>query len=199
MLNRRCALAVFSVFAFLSPALEAANIPRKAPDFTIHLTGGKQVTLNQYRGKVVALIFILTTCPHCQKAVRCLIQHQKEFGDRGFQVLASAIEGMAEINVPEFIRQYAPPFPVGYNQQRPVLDFMQHVPMVQPIMPMLAFIDREGSICAQYEGNDPFMAEDQMDKNIRGKIATLLEQSAPPRPRKRPLPAKKLAPARGKS
>ncbi len=196
MLNRRCALAVISLFAFASPALEAAVVPRKAPEFAIRLTGGKQVTLNQYRGKVVALLFILTTCPHCQKAVRCLIQDQKEFGNRGFQVLASAIEEMAEINLPEFIRQYAPPFPVGYNQQRPALDFMQHVPMMRPLMPMLAFIDRQGSICAQYEGNDPFMAEDQMEKNIRDKIGSMLQEQTPPRSRKRPLPAKKFAPGK---
>ncbi len=194
MANRRCALAVLSVFAFISPAVKAANVPRKAPEFAIHLTGGKQLMLRQYHGKVVALVFILTTCPHCQKAVRCLAEDQKEFGSRGLQVVASAIEEMAQINLPDFVRQYAPPFPVGYNHQRLVLDFMQHVPMGPgPIMPMLAFIDRQGVICAQYEGNDPFLAQDQMEKNLRDKIASLVEQAAPAPASKRRIIRKKAS------
>ncbi|MBZ5582772.1 MAG: TlpA family protein disulfide reductase [Acidobacteriia bacterium] len=186
MQNRRSALAALGVFALAAPALTAANLPRQAPDFAVNLNNGKQATLKQYQGKVVALIFILTACPHCQKTVRCLIREQDEFGARGFQALGSAIEPMAQINLPEFIRQFKPTFPVGYNPQRPVLDFMQHVPMVGPLMPLLAFIDRQGKIRAQYEGNDPFLAEDQMEKNIREKIAALLEEGGPAPPGKRP-------------
>jgi peroxiredoxin len=193
MPDRRSALAVLGVFALAAPAIRAANIPRKAPDFAVSLSNGQQVTLAQYKGKVVALAFILTSCPDCQRTVRVLIQSQNEFGPRGFQALASAIEETARINVPEFVRQFNPPFPVGYNQQRPVLDFMQHPPMVDPIMPLLVFIDREGVIRAQYEGHEPFLAADQVAKNVRAKILELLNEGAPPAksaPRK-PLPNKK--------
>jgi peroxiredoxin len=183
------------MFALAAPALRAANIPRQAPAFAINLTNGQQVTLAQQKGKVVALAFILTACPDCQRTVRILIRNQNEFGPRGFQVLASAIEEKARTDVPEFVRQFSPPFPVGYNQLRPALDFMQHPPMVGPIMPLLVFIDREGVIRAQYEGNEPFLAADQVEKNLRAKILELLNQGAPPAksaPRK-PLPRTKNA------
>lgn len=39
----------------------AGDLPRKAPDVEISLPGGKKITLEQYRGKVVCLTFILTT------------------------------------------------------------------------------------------------------------------------------------------
>jgi len=131
---------------------------------------------------VVALAFILTSCPDCQRTVRVLIQNQNEFGPRGFQVLASAIEEKARTDVPGFVRQFNPPFPVGYNQLRQALDFMQHPPMVGPIMPLLAFIDREGVIRAQYEGQEPFLAADQVEKNLRAKILELLNGGAPKKP-----------------
>jgi peroxiredoxin len=179
MQKRHFALAALSVLALAAPVLRAATIPRKAPDFAIHLANGKQTNLSQYKGKVVALVFILTTCPHCQGAVRCLTQEQKEFGPRGFQALGSAIEDMAQLNVPEFIRRFDPPFPLGYNKFREALDFMQHPPMVQALMPLIAFIDREGVLQAQYEGYEPFFSEEKMAGNIHAKIKELLGPVAP--------------------
>jgi len=179
MPKRRLLTAALGVFA-LASGLAAANIPRPAPDFTINLAGGSRITLAQYKGKVVALAFILTSCPHCQKAVRCLTRAQTEFGPSGFQALAAAVEDMAQIHVPEFVRQYNPNFPVGYDRLRPVLDFMQHPTGLTPLMPFIVFVDREGVIRAQYEGHEPFFAEDQMEKNIRAKIAEMLKNEASP-------------------
>jgi thiol-disulfide isomerase/thioredoxin len=177
--RRRSLPAVILLPLLATAGLQAANIPRKAPDFAIVLGDGKPTSLSQYQGKVVALLFILTTCPHCQAAVRCLTEDQNEFGPRGFQALASAIEDKAKADLPGFVRQFNPPFPVGYNKSLPALDFMQHPPIVGPRMPMIAFIDRQGIVRAQYEGQESFLAQDQMGKNIRAKIVELLGEGAP--------------------
>jgi peroxiredoxin len=177
----RRALVAAVCAAVLAASAQAAEIPRKSPDFSINLGAGKQLKLSQYQGKLVALLFILTTCTHCQAAVRCFIQEQNALGPRGFQVLASAIEDDAPANVPAFVHQFQTPFPVGYNQVGPVMDFMQLPPMVGPHMPLVAFIDRQGIVRAQYGGHEPFFAEDQMAKNIHAKIVQLLSNSAPPK------------------
>jgi len=39
----------------------AAEIPRKSPDFVVQLAGGKQTRVSDYQGKVLCLVFILTT------------------------------------------------------------------------------------------------------------------------------------------
>jgi hypothetical protein len=39
----------------------AAEIPRKSPDYLVQLTDGKQIRVSDYRGKVLCLVFILTT------------------------------------------------------------------------------------------------------------------------------------------
>ena len=50
------------VFAVMGAVVAVAgDLPRKAPDVEITLQGGKKITLEQYRGKVVCLTFILTT------------------------------------------------------------------------------------------------------------------------------------------
>ncbi len=156
-------------FALLfSAALHAADLPRQAPELTVNLLGGKKAELSAYRGKVVCLAFILTTCPHCQNTTRILTRAQKDFGPRGLQVLESTVEVGGEGMLPRFLDQFSPPFPVGFVQFEAAQAFMLfHVPG-------LVFLDRQGRIVAQYEGDDPFMGEEKQEQNIRAKIAALL-------------------------
>jgi hypothetical protein len=153
----------------------AANLPRAAPDLTVHMPGGGQISLSQYRGKVVAMCFILTTCPHCQKTTGFLVQAQKDYGPRGFQVVQSAIEGGADKNVPGFVQAFHTNFPVGFNDPMTAVMFMQHPPAVGPHMPLLAFLDRNGMIRAQFEGDDAKFFGDDQEKNIRQQIEDLLK------------------------
>ncbi len=171
-------------FAVLSAqAAFAANIPRTAKELTFKLADGKDAALSQYKGKSIALAFILTSCPHCQRTVRSLIQAQNEFGPSGFQALAVAIdEDDVKKALRDFVRNFQPNFPVGYSKREPVLNFMQHLPMVPARMPLIAFIDREGVIRAQYEGFEAFFEEERLDANMRAKVKELIsgKLSAPP-------------------
>ena len=46
------------------------------------------------------------------------------------------------------------------------------------MMPLLAFIDKQGDIRAQYEGDDPFFNE-QVERNLRKEIEALLKDGPP--------------------
>jgi peroxiredoxin len=162
--------------ANIAAVASAAEVPRPSPDFAIDTTDGQKILVSQYKGKVCVLAFILTTCPHCQKTVGYLSAMQNEYGPRGFQVLASAIEDMAKMNVPDFIKRFQPPFPVGFNNQSAVQEYLQHPVILRLFMPQLVFIDRQGTIRAQYAGEDKFFAEDQ-DKHIREQIEALLKDA----------------------
>jgi thiol-disulfide isomerase/thioredoxin len=190
MWKRRTAIAGFCLAASLALA-QAANIPRHSPEFAINLSGGKQVLLSSYKGKAVALIFILTYCPHCQKTVGMLSKLQQEYGPRGFQVLASAIEDMAATAVPKFIRDFNPPFPVGFNDRNQVLDYLQHPVMARLLMPQLVFIDKNFTIRSQYSGDDKFFGDDQ-EKNLRAEVEKLLKDTSPgPSTKKSPAAPRK--------
>jgi AhpC/TSA family. len=174
--------------AVLAALLPAAQVPRKAPEFGISLNSGKQVLLSQHRGKVVALMFILTYCSHCQDTVKIMKGMQAKYGPQGFQVLTSAIEDMASMSVPDFIKQFQPNFSVGFNSRNQVIPFLQFDSDMRMMMPQLVFVDREGQIRAQYSGDDPFFGP-QQEANIRAKIEELLKNSghkAAPRGKKRP-------------
>ena len=61
LLTSIVALSLAAAYLIADPAT-----PRKAPELAFTLAGQGDKLLSQYRGKVVALEFILTTCPHCQ-------------------------------------------------------------------------------------------------------------------------------------
>ena len=174
MLLRRTAVAALCLIPSLS-CLRAATIPRHSPEFAVNTNGGKQILLSSQKGKVVALIFILTYCPHCQKTVTMLSILQNEYGPRGFVVLSSAIEDMAAMAVPDFVKRFNPAFPVGFNDRNSVLDYLQHPVMNRLLMPQLVFVDKQFTIRAQYSGDDKFFGDDQ-EKNLRSQIESLLQE-----------------------
>jgi hypothetical protein len=52
-----------AIFLLLLAAASAfaIDIPRKAPEFVISMGQDKQLLVSQFRGKVLCLVFILTT------------------------------------------------------------------------------------------------------------------------------------------
>src|SRR5258708_127397 len=102
----------------------AVTVPRPASEFVVRGPGGEAL-LSQYRGKVVLLAFIFTTCPHCQHTVGIMSDVQKEYASRGFQALGSAFNENAGPLLPAFLTQFHPNFPLGYAARATVLEYLQ--------------------------------------------------------------------------
>jgi peroxiredoxin len=155
-------------------AADAPTAPRKAPDFTFSLPGKGPQQLSQYRGKVVALEFIFTTCPHCQAASKVMTKFQQEFAARGLQVLSVAINANADLLVENFVKDYKVGYPVGFASQDDMTNFMGFE-KGRFVVPQLALIDRKGMIRYQ----TPATENDDWDKlmkdeTIRAHIEELL-------------------------
>jgi peroxiredoxin len=159
--------------ALIAVSASAADVPRKAPDLKIQMPDGSTLPLSKYRGRVIALEFLLTTCPHCQQASVLMNRLNKEYASSGFQALAVSIRP-GPPTVPEYVRQFALDFPVGSITSESAHMFLQHPTMIPMMMPQLVFIDREGVIRAQFAGTDPFFGPDE-EKNMRKWIESLLK------------------------
>jgi thiol-disulfide isomerase/thioredoxin len=156
----------------------AATIPRHSPEFAIDMPNASQTLLSQYKGKVVMLAFILTTCPHCQRTIGIMSKLQMQYGAQRVQMLSAAMDDGAAARVPNFNRQFKPTFPVGWAPRDSVVEYLQHPPDKGMHMPNVVFIDRGGNIRAQYQGDPPFFGGDDEEKNIRGEIDKLLKENA---------------------
>lgn len=173
--HRREFLFLAAACAAAAGVASAANIPRPAPELTITLVNGQQLPLSKFKGKVIALEFLLTTCPHCKQASAALEKLSGEYGPKGFQPLGAAFNDMAAMFVPDYVREVGATFPVGVAPRDKVISFIQH-PMNQMLYtPVLLFIDRKFNIRAQYTGTDDFFQNE--DANMRAMIEKLLAEA----------------------
>jgi peroxiredoxin len=162
-------------------ALWAAEIPRPAPDLAIPLPDGKQIKVSDYRGKVLCLTFILTTCPHCQKTTQLLDGIYKDLAPKGFEVVEAAVNQNPDI--PSFVSQFQAPFPVGTASVQQALDYIQWPKDKRPLVPFVVFIDRKGVIRSQYTGVDEAFFDAQQEQHMRDEAGKLLSEGVPGKPK----------------
>ncbi len=177
---------------FAAAALFGADPIREAPELLLADTTGKPLRLSQFRGKVVALEFMLTTCPHCQNTAKRMSRLQREFGPRGFQAISLPFNDDAAVAAPRFASEHQVIHPVAAIQRDRVYEFAQLSTVVRHSVPIMVFVDRRGRIRAQYEGDAPFFQNE--DASFRAKILELLKEPEPGRGTSQPTG--KTSPAR---
>jgi thiol-disulfide isomerase/thioredoxin len=151
---------------------QAPPVPRKAPEFVFNMQDGKQFLLSSLRGKVVAITFMFTTCPHCQALCPILATIQKDYAAKGVQFVGDVIDEGAKTGLAEFNQLYSRGFfPVGWSTHEAALEFMKH-PDPKFYVPMMAFVDRKGYIQSQYIGDNDFFRE--QNNNIRAELDKIL-------------------------
>jgi cytochrome oxidase Cu insertion factor (SCO1/SenC/PrrC family) len=164
--------------AFAAGSLLAQDTatPRKAPEFAFSIPGQGQKLLSQYRGKVVALEFIFTTCPHCQAAAKVMTKLQQDYGSRGLQVIDVAVNPNADLLVDNFARDFQVNFPVGWALRDQAASFMKFASGYF-VVPQLALIDRNGYIRYQTTATEsPEWDKLMNEPSLRRHIQDLLSQ-----------------------
>jgi thiol-disulfide isomerase/thioredoxin len=172
--------AALTIIATAAIALAIPALPRKSPEFSIvEVTPqgqpGKTTLLSSYRGKVVVLAFVHTTCTHCQAFCQELTKLHVELGPKGFQPIAVAWNPQANLLVPAFVRDLRIDFPVGFaSAYDPVMNFLGFSVMDRPVVPLIAVIDRKGMLRAQSPPQGD--ANLQEENSLRALITSLLNE-----------------------
>ena len=176
---RHLLLCLIVISCILVSPLANSQVLRPAPEYSVKLITGKQIPLSTYRGKVVALMFVSTDCPHCQDTCSYMEKVQRQYGPRGLQTLAVAFNPMAIMLVQEFINKTGATFPVGYGERDPVFAFLQRSTTLRTFVPIMVLIDRNGMIRGQYMGDDAIFTLDPATKEmlqVRAAIDRLLKE-----------------------
>ena len=176
-MTRREILSSLAVAGAALPA-RAQSVPRPAGEIDFISHKGERILLSNYRGKVVIVEVLLTTCPGCQRCATILSRLQPEYAARGLQVIGLAINQGAGAQLPEFTSKYATSFPVGVYPQDKAFGFLQHSMMKRVLMPQIAFVDRNGNVREQHGGEEAFFNNEE--KNLRAAIERLLAEKGAP-------------------
>ncbi|MGC2660857.1 MAG: TlpA disulfide reductase family protein [Bryobacteraceae bacterium] len=172
MLRRSFAISLMTGLSVAAAfAQEALPVLRKAPPLTFHLSGAEK-SLSDFQGKVIALEFIETTCPHCQAASHIMTKLQKELGSRGFQAIDLAINTKSDADINNFMQTQQTDFLVGWIGLNEMGAFLQLTQGVRFVVPQLVLIDRKGDIRFETPplGSETALVEDILRKRVVGLL-----------------------------
>ena len=96
----------------VSPSLRVTSAEHPfAPEFSLPDMTGQQLTVSDYRGKVVLLDFWATWCDPCREEIPHFVELQNKLGDQGFQIIGVAMDDGPE-PVRDFYQQFKMNYPV---------------------------------------------------------------------------------------
>jgi peroxiredoxin len=166
--------AILAVFAFLS-SLQSA--PRRAPGFALpEMPRAEKIhDLADYRGKVVLLDIMQTTCPHCQTLSRTLERIKAKFG-ASIVVLSVVLPPDSGNTAATYIATHNISSPVLFDCGQMAASYLRIGPNNPRVdLPHLFVIDPEGMIQADYgwsPGNKAIFEADGLIPVINGLLKT---------------------------
>lgn len=88
-----------------------------APSFSLQDLGGMQISLSDFKGKVVILNFWATWCAPCRREIPSLERLYQLRKDKGFEILAVSVDRASLSKVASFVANYQMSFPVLADQR----------------------------------------------------------------------------------
>lgn len=171
--------------AAMPPAAEpaAASQPVEAPAaapasnsaLSFKAYGGRDVAIEDYKGKVVMVLFLSTDCPHCQTTARILAPIYRRYQAKGVEFLGLAVNPSAPQNLPAFVAQYGVEFPVGLGSSMQWYTFAKISMMKTPYVPHVVFVGKDGAMAENHPGDDAAFWQDQ-ETNIAAALDRLLAE-----------------------
>jgi peroxiredoxin len=166
---RKILIAALSILS-----IATAQGPRRAPGFALADTKGQWHDLYDYRGKVVVLEFMQTTCPHCATFTDILKKVQQKYGDK-VQILAITNPPDTGDAIIQFINGHQLSYPIVFDMGQVAYSYVRK-PHVD--LPQLYVIDANGMIHADHAYSP--MTRDIFEGNgLFNELDRLLGPSAP--------------------
>jgi thiol-disulfide isomerase/thioredoxin len=136
-----------------------------APDFTLDLLGGGQVTLSELRGKVVVVNVWASWCPPCRAEMPAIEKVYQAYRDLGVVVLGvNTTDQDNERDVAAFVQEFGLTFPIPLDRDGSVSRRY-----AVSGLPTTFFIDRQGIIRSIVVGGP------MSEATIQAKIEELLK------------------------
>jgi thiol-disulfide isomerase/thioredoxin len=169
------AFALFANRATRIPSTRAAKTSQEklaaSPDFTLKDLDDHDVSLSQFKGKVVLVNFWATWCGPCKIEIPWLVELQDKYTVRGFTVLGVAMDEEGKSAVAPFVRKER--FKVGGTPH----------PMNYPIVlgndatadkfggllgfPTSVLISKDGRVVKRVDG---LVSYDEIEKAIQSQL-----------------------------
>lgn len=138
----------------LAASAAAGTTPRAADELTFTSHDGKKVSLSDYKGRPVVVMFFSTDCQHCQQTATQLAPLYPELKKNGVEILGLAMNPTAKQNLNAFIKSYNVAFPAGLSDRNQFMAFSRLSVMQNFYYPYLLFVDPAGQVRAEHQGSE---------------------------------------------
>ena len=141
--NKFLKLVTILAFSIIFTASAVAQVKEgdNAPNFTLKNLDGKEINLNQFRGKHVLINYCATWCGPCKLEMPSLEALYERFKDRNFVLLAISNDMFGANIVKPFVKAHNINFPVLLDQRLKVSNAFGVVSL-----PTTFMIDPQGKI-----------------------------------------------------
>lgn len=140
-----------------------AQAPVTAPSLELRDLQGVRVRIGDYKGKVVLLNFWATWCPPCRAEIPELVRWQREYRNRGLQVIGITYPPETVSEVRRFTQRAKINYPVALGTEATKLLFTP-----SDALPVTVVIDSEGNVKDLIEG---IVFPEEFDQRIKPLLA----------------------------
>lgn len=132
---------------FLSPYLKAQSESKEKPSFILKDTTENDVSLEDYRGKIVLLNFWAAWCAPCIHEIPELIKLRKKYAAKGFEILGLVHPmNLKKKRILQISRKLKIPYPVLWATEEVVEQFGGF-----SMLPRSFLLDREGNVVEEID------------------------------------------------
>jgi len=117
------------------------------PSFSIRTETGKQVRIEDYRGKVLLLNFWATWCPHCRRQVAAMNKLKQSFAAKDIEILALSVDKEGWTKVAPYMEENKLTLTVGLADAT-----IQQKYGITGGIPLTYIIDRKGYAVKDFRG-----------------------------------------------
>ncbi len=138
--------AIAAIF-FWAPSARAQQNLRRAPSWALVDSRGQMHDLLDYRGKILVMELMQTTCPHCAAFADILGQIPQKYGDKVAVIAVASIPQDNGKTVQEYVAGHKVTYPIVFDAGQ-----MQYSYVLKPHvdLPCVYVIDANGYIRADY-------------------------------------------------
>ena len=139
-------LLAYSIFGTKQAPRPSPLIGKEAPDFTLNLFDGNDLTLSDLKGKTVLLNFWASWCMPCRQEARALESTWKRYKDKDVVFIGVNVWD-DNSNAQNYMNSYGGPYPHGTDPEEEI-----QVDYGVAGVPETYFIDRGGYVRDKFTG-----------------------------------------------
>lgn len=146
--------------------------PRPVSPFEVTAFDGRQVSLDDLKGRPFVIMFLATDCPHCQEVTRRIGPVYRQLQSGGLQIVGLSLNRIDNAGLRDYAARFGASYPLALSS-REEFSRITKISVMRPIYyPYVLFVDSDGVIQEEHQGSEEAWFAN-VESNFRAAVARL--------------------------